>query len=73
MSIASPAPIPTETLGGTSTDNEPVAKKRKKDVAPTTGDRRRFANVSYWAIGWLTMAHLVAFTAPWTFTWRHLR
>ncbi|MEC8473405.1 MAG: acyl-CoA desaturase [Planctomycetota bacterium] len=72
MSIASPAPIPTETVGDKSTDTEPVAKKRKKDVAPTTGDRRRFANVSYWAVGWLAIAHLVAFTAPWTFTWEAL-
>ncbi len=72
MSIASPAPTFTEPESPASDKQEATVKKRRKDVAPTTVDRRRFANASYWAIGWLTMAHLVAFTAPFYFTWEAL-
>ena len=53
--------------------SEVVAEsKKKKDVGPTTHDRRRWKNISLWAIGWLTFAHLVVLTAPWTFTWTGL-
>ena len=39
----------------------------------TAAERRRFANLSWWAIGWLGMAHLVViFGAPFTFTWAGL-
>ena len=72
MSIATPAPVKTDSLHPQPSGEGTEVKKRKKDVAPTTEDRRRFANVSYWAIGWLTLAHLVALTAPFTFTWEAL-
>ena len=77
MSIAVPAPTSADSQDSKQDDiqvdvQESGGQKRKKDVAPTTGDRRRFANVSYWALGWLTMAHLVALTAPFTFTWEAL-
>ena len=43
------------------------------EVNPDTEDRRRWNNISYWAIGWLTMAHLVvAVMAYSTFTWAGL-
>ena len=45
---------------------------KKKDVGPTAAERKRWSNVSLWAVGWLTLAHLVVFTAPWTFTWTGL-
>ena len=34
--------------------------------------RARWGNVSIWAIGWLTLAHLAVLTAPFTFTWTGL-
>ena len=48
------------------------AKKRKIDVGPTAAERRRRDNVSYWAVGWLTFAHIVVLAAPFTFTWTAL-
>lgn len=39
---------------------------------PTASERRRRSNLSYWAIGWLTLAHLVCLAAPFTFTWTAL-
>jgi len=46
---------------------------RKLDMArPTASERMRFANVSWWAVGWLTMAHVVCLAAPFTFTWEAL-
>lgn len=45
---------------------------RKKDVGPTAAERRRFDNLSYWAIGWLTIAHLVVLAAPFYFSWTGL-
>lgn len=72
MSIATPAPARSGSFESESTDPGNEAKKRKKDVAPTTADRLRFGNLSYWAIGWLGMAHLVAFSAPFCFTWEAL-
>src|SRR6056297_2601918 len=47
-------------------------KKANANVGPTTEQRKRFANISYWAIGWLAFAHLVVLTAPFTFTWTGL-
>jgi stearoyl-CoA desaturase (delta-9 desaturase) len=46
--------------------------KRKKDVGPTAEERRRSNNLSYWAIGWLALAHVVVLAAPFTFTWTAL-
>ena len=45
---------------------------RKKDVGGSAEERRRCNNLSYWAIGWLTLAHLVVLAAPFTFTWTGL-
>ncbi len=39
---------------------------------PFAADRRRWENVSWWSIGWLTFAHLVVLAAPFTFTWTGL-
>jgi stearoyl-CoA desaturase (delta-9 desaturase) len=46
--------------------------KTKKDVGPTAEDRRRRNNLSYWAIGWLTLAHAVVLLAPLYFSWAGL-
>ena len=46
--------------------------KRKKDVGPTAEERRRRNNLSYWAIGWLALAHAVVLAAPFYFTWTAL-
>ena len=48
------------------------SRPRKKDVGPTAEERRRRNNLSYWAIGWLTLAHVVVLAAPLTFTWTGL-
>ncbi len=53
-------------------NEQPAESKKKKDVGPLTSERKRFSNISYWAIGWLTMAHLVVLAAPFTFTWTGL-
>ncbi len=39
---------------------------------PTAAERKHTKNLSYWAIGWLAMAHLVVLAAPFTFTWQGL-
>ena len=58
------APRPSESAG------EP---KKKKDVGPTTEDRKRASNLSFWAIGWLSFAHLVVFAFAYaTFSWTGL-
>jgi len=57
-------PRPSESAG------EP---KKKKDVGPTTEERKRTSNLSYWALGWLSFAHLVVFAFAYsTFTWTGL-
>ena len=59
-----------------SAGKKPAAQEakspKKKDVGLTAEQRRRWANVSIWAIGWLTLAHLVVLAAPSTFTWTGL-
>ena len=50
----------------------PKAPKRQKGYGPNTQERRRRSNLSYWAIGWLGMAHLVVLAAPFYFTWTGL-
>ncbi|MCR9208065.1 MAG: acyl-CoA desaturase [bacterium] len=52
-----------------------VAQKaaKKRDLAkPTKADRVRASNISWWAVGWLAMAHIVCLAAPFTFTWTAL-
>jgi len=48
------------------------ADHRKPDMGPTAPERRRWDNISYWAIGWLVTVHVAALAAPWTFTWTGL-
>ncbi|MFG0255299.1 MAG: acyl-CoA desaturase [Rhodopirellula sp. JB053] len=50
-----------------------VAQKEAKlrdRARPTTAERKRIDNLSYWAIGWLAVAHLVCLAAPFYFTWQ---
>ncbi len=50
-----------------------VAQKaaKKRDMArPTKSERVRTDNLSYWAIGWLAMAHLACLAAPFYFSWQ---
>ena len=55
-------------------EHHPAGSKAPKQnhAAPTAADRLRFANISWWAVGWLTVAHLACFAAPFTFTWAGL-
>jgi len=49
--------------------------QRKAEVKASTAGlkvERRFSNISWWAVGWLTMAHVVVLAAPFTFTWTAL-
>ncbi|MGI9470546.1 MAG: acyl-CoA desaturase [Rubripirellula sp.] len=64
---------PQKTRQRPARPSEVVEKStKKKDVGPTTAERKRWRNISLWAVGWLTLAHLVVLTAPWTFTWTGL-
>lgn len=52
-----------------------VRAARKAEIEASTEGltvSRALANMSWWAIGWLTMAHLVCLAAPFTFTWTAL-
>ncbi|GAA4472318.1 acyl-CoA desaturase [Novipirellula rosea] len=46
--------------------------KLPSNAHPTASERRRVNNLSYWAIGWLTIAHLVVLAAPFYFSWTGL-
>jgi stearoyl-CoA desaturase (delta-9 desaturase) len=48
------------------------AVKNRRHASPTTSERAHSGNYSWWAIGWLTLAHLVVLAAPYTFTWTGL-
>jgi stearoyl-CoA desaturase (delta-9 desaturase) len=48
------------------------SKRTKPDMGPTAAERRRWDNVSVWAIGWLVTVHLAAVYGLWTFTWAGL-
>lgn len=48
------------------------AAKKNKHASPTTAERANVSNMSYWAIGWLTIAHLVVLAAPFYFSWTGL-
>lgn len=50
----------------------PSGRRSKPDLGPTARERRRWDNLSYWAIGWLVLVHVTALAAPWTFTWTGL-
>lgn len=47
-------------------------ERSKPDMGPSAAERRRWSNVSYWAIGWLVTVHLAALAGIWTFTWTGL-
>ncbi|MGB0595745.1 MAG: acyl-CoA desaturase [Rubripirellula sp.] len=67
--VTPPKGRPSSSLRPASDEN---GDKPKKDIGPTTVDRKRWDNVSYWAVGWLALAHLVVLAAPFTFTWTGL-
>ncbi|MFK8115587.1 MAG: acyl-CoA desaturase [Rubripirellula sp.] len=65
------SPPTSDHTGAAPAAESPVAENNEAN--PDTVSRRRWNNVSYWAIGWLTAAHLVvAFMAYSTFTWTGL-
>lgn len=73
MSIVSAPPKNSPASDAPSQEsNGSQSQKRTKDIHPTTEERRRVSNLSYWAIGWLTLAHVVVLAAPFTFTWTGL-
>lgn len=64
-------PAAEDADGFSSLVDQKAAKKR--DMArPTKAERIRTDNLSYWAIGWLAMAHLACLAAPFYFTWQAL-
>ena len=54
--------------------NTSEVKPQTRDlVDATAAERKRASNLSWWAIGWLGMAHLVVICAAWSFfTWTGL-
>jgi stearoyl-CoA desaturase (delta-9 desaturase) len=53
--------------------SEHKSNKKTFPKSESASDRRRFNNISYWAVGWLTLAHAVVLIgAPMTFTWTGL-
>lgn len=70
-----------KTGGAPSPKNDQPAKndqptendqRQKQDMGPTAQERRRWSNVSVWAIAWLLTVHLAAVAGLWTFTWTGL-
>ncbi len=52
-----------------------ILATRKAEIAASHEGltvERVFRNASFWAIGWLSLAHLVVLAAPFTFTWTAL-
>ncbi|MDV6031083.1 MAG: acyl-CoA desaturase [Phycisphaera sp. RhM] len=50
-----------------------VKQSKPEGQVETANDRKRFANISWWAIGWLGLAHAVVLGFAWyTFTWTGL-
>ena len=50
-----------------------VKQSKPEGHVETANDRKRFANISWWAIGWLGLAHAVVLGFAWyTFTWTGL-
>ncbi len=46
--------------------------KNSRHASPTTVERARRENLSWWAIGWLALAHVVVLAAPFYFSWQGL-
>ncbi len=65
-------PSKTKQPGKSNITKASGAKSKKQDIGLTATQRRQWRHVSLWAIGWLVLVHLVALTAPWTFTWTGL-
>ncbi len=53
-------------------DHAPVTPVISKHAHPTASERKRADNITWWAVGWLGLAHLVVLAAPFTFTWQAL-
>jgi stearoyl-CoA desaturase (delta-9 desaturase) len=70
--VTAPQKRRPESDNSSASDSPNSPKRHKKDVGVTTEQRRRVSNLSYWAIGWLTLAHVVVLAAPFTFTWTGL-
>ncbi len=57
---------------------EPTRRSRGEKSSPITATesslvvKKTAANLSWWAVGWLSFAHLVVLAAPFTFTWTAL-
>jgi fatty-acid desaturase len=70
--------VPTGGPNGPSVEKRDIKSfraARKAEVKASTAGltvERRFGNISWWAVGWLTMAHVVVLAAPFTFTWTAL-
>ncbi|MEM0925492.1 MAG: acyl-CoA desaturase [Planctomycetota bacterium] len=67
----------TELLDSQSPTDESSGSERletsESDLRTDAQNRRRFANISWWALGWLGFAHIVVIAvAPFTFTWTGL-
>lgn len=67
---STPDPGKTEGLGEWS--KRPEDREKSDPAQPTAAQRKRFGNISWWAVGWLTVAHLACLAAPFTFTWSGL-
>ncbi len=53
-------------------DSTPKTSAKQKDIGATTAERKRWDNISYWAIGWLVFAHIAVLAAPFYFSWTGL-
>ncbi len=68
---SAPSPVKTRLTG----TRKAIRAARKSEIEASTDGltvERRFSNISWWAVGWLTMAHIVVLAAPFTFTWTAL-
>ena len=66
----------SETESDISPSHEPDSSEPKiqnKHASPTAKERVRKNNISYWAVGWLGLAHLIVIGLAWqTFSWAGL-
>jgi fatty-acid desaturase len=73
MSTVAPRPPRSKKPIQPSLDSVHIQERDSAEVNPDTANRRRWNNLSYWAIGWLAAAHLVViFMAYSTFSWAGL-
>lgn len=72
---ARPVGESTATKKRLSGTRKHILATRKAEIAASHEGltvERVFRNASFWAIGWLALAHLVVLAAPFTFTWTAL-